>query len=164
MLELKNISFIRDNKKILNNINLKINTNKFIAITGPNGSGKSTLAKLISGILKVQQGKIVIDDLDLSKKEEHKEAVKKIGIVFQNSHEQFFLDTVEKEISFAVKHLNKSGLRELIIPETVTKIRPYAIHENNYLETLIIPGTITEIEEYGKRDYFYLESLLQSME
>ena len=43
MLELKNICFTRDNKKILDNINLKIDNNKFIAITGPNGSGKSTL-------------------------------------------------------------------------------------------------------------------------
>ena len=38
MLELKNISFEKDNKKILDNINLSINTNKFVAITGPNGS------------------------------------------------------------------------------------------------------------------------------
>ena len=43
MLELKDVCFTRDNKKILNNINLKIDTGKFIAITGPNGSGKSTL-------------------------------------------------------------------------------------------------------------------------
>ena len=38
MIELKNISFQRDNKKILNDINLKIGSNEFIAITGPNGS------------------------------------------------------------------------------------------------------------------------------
>ena len=38
MLELKDIYFERDNKKILNGINLKIGSNDFIAITGPNGS------------------------------------------------------------------------------------------------------------------------------
>ena len=38
MLELKNICFERDNKKILDDINLKIGTSEFIAITGPNGS------------------------------------------------------------------------------------------------------------------------------
>ncbi len=52
MLELKNISFFRDNKQILNDINLKIDNSKLVAITGPNGSGKSTLAKIIMGILK----------------------------------------------------------------------------------------------------------------
>ena len=38
MLELKNICFTRENKKILDNINLKLDTDKFIVITGPNGS------------------------------------------------------------------------------------------------------------------------------
>lgn len=51
MLELKDISFARDNKQILKHINLKIDNSKLVAITGPNGSGKSTLAKIIMGIL-----------------------------------------------------------------------------------------------------------------
>lgn len=57
MLELKNISFARENKQILNHINLKIDNSKLIAITGPNGSGKSTLAKIIMGILKADERK-----------------------------------------------------------------------------------------------------------
>ena len=52
LLELENICFERENKKILDNINLKIDIGKFIAITGPNGSGKSTLVKMIMGIEK----------------------------------------------------------------------------------------------------------------
>ena len=50
ILELKDICFERENRKILDNINLKIDLGKFIAITGPNGSGKSTLVKIIMGI------------------------------------------------------------------------------------------------------------------
>ena len=61
MLELKNICFERENKKILDNINLKIDTNKFIAITGPNGSGKSTLVKIIMGIEKQDSGRIIFN-------------------------------------------------------------------------------------------------------
>ena len=52
LLELQNICFERDNKKILKDINLTIDLDKFIAITGPNGSGKSTLVKIIMGIEK----------------------------------------------------------------------------------------------------------------
>ena len=52
LLELQDICFERDNKKILKDINLKIDLEKFIAITGPNGSGKSTLVKIIMGIEK----------------------------------------------------------------------------------------------------------------
>ncbi|MBR5227456.1 MAG: ATP-binding cassette domain-containing protein [Clostridia bacterium] len=66
MLELKNISFVRDNKRILDNINLKIYDNKFYAITGPNGSGKSTLAKIIMGIEKPDYGQIIFNGKDIT--------------------------------------------------------------------------------------------------
>lgn len=66
MLELKNISFKRDDKVILDNISLKVDTNTFTAITGPNGSGKSTLAKIISGIEKPDTGSIILDGIDIT--------------------------------------------------------------------------------------------------
>lgn len=66
LLELKDICFTRDNRKILDNINLKIDVEKFVAITGPNGSGKSTLAKIIIGIEKPDSGKIVFEGQDIT--------------------------------------------------------------------------------------------------
>ena len=61
MLELKNICFERDGKKILKNINLSIDDDKFVVITGPNGSGKSTLAKIIMGLEKPDSGDIIFN-------------------------------------------------------------------------------------------------------
>lgn len=49
LLELKNIYFEREGKKILNNINLKLDLGKFIAITGPNGSRKINTSKNHNG-------------------------------------------------------------------------------------------------------------------
>lgn len=49
ILELKNIYFERDGKKILDNINLKLDLGKFIAITGPNGSRKIDISKNYNG-------------------------------------------------------------------------------------------------------------------
>ena len=66
MLKLKNICFERDNKKILDNINLEIDNNKFIAITGPNGSGKSTLVKIIMGIEKPDFGEILFQEKNIT--------------------------------------------------------------------------------------------------
>lgn len=66
MLELKNIYFERDNKKILQDVNLNLEDNKFIVITGPNGSGKSTLAKVIMGIQKQDKGQIILNGTDIS--------------------------------------------------------------------------------------------------
>ena len=80
MLELKNICFERENRKILNNINIKLDTNKFIAITGPNGSGKSTLVKIIMGIEKPDSGKILLDGKDITNLPINERA--KLGISF----------------------------------------------------------------------------------
>ncbi len=66
LLELKNINFERDNKKILKDINVKIDLGKFVAITGPNGSGKSTLVKVIMGITKPDSGEIFFDRKDIT--------------------------------------------------------------------------------------------------
>ena len=83
MLELKNISFTRDNKKILDNINLKLDDDKFVVITGPNGSGKSTLAKIIMGIQNQDEGQVILDGKDISKKSIDKRAKIGIGFAFQ---------------------------------------------------------------------------------
>ena len=83
MLILKNISFIKDNKTILNNINLTIEDNKFYCITGPNGSGKSTLAKIIMGIEKPTNGRIIFNNEDITNLSIDKRAKLGIGFAFQ---------------------------------------------------------------------------------
>jgi len=80
MLELKNICFERDNKKILDNISLTIDTDKFVVITGPNGSGKSTLAKIIMGIEKPDSGKILLEGKDITNLSINERA--KLGVAF----------------------------------------------------------------------------------
>ncbi len=83
MLELKDICFERDDKKILNHIDLKLDTKKFYVITGPNGSGKSTLAKIIMGIEKPDSGKIILNGEDITEKTIDERAKLGIGFAFQ---------------------------------------------------------------------------------
>ena len=83
MLELKNVSYFRDNKLILDNISLKIDNSKLVAITGPNGSGKSTLAKIIMGILKPDSGSIFFDGKDITNIGITDRAKLGIGFAFQ---------------------------------------------------------------------------------
>ena len=83
MLELKNVSYFRDNKQILDNISLKIDNSKLVAITGPNGSGKSTLAKIIMGILKPDSGIIFFDGKDITTMGITDRAKLGIGFAFQ---------------------------------------------------------------------------------
>jgi len=83
MLELKDICFERDGRKILDNVNLKLEDDKFIVITGPNGSGKSTLAKIIMGIEKQDSGTILFNGKDISNWSIDKRAKNGISFAFQ---------------------------------------------------------------------------------
>ena len=83
LLELQDICFERDNKKILKDINLTIDLDKFIAITGPNGSGKSTLVKIIMGIEKPDSGKIIFDGKDITNLSINERANLGISFAFQ---------------------------------------------------------------------------------
>ncbi|MGN0620426.1 MAG: ABC transporter ATP-binding protein [Porcipelethomonas sp.] len=87
MLKLENLSFsvsdgIND-KQIIKNINLSVESGKFLAITGPNGGGKSTLAKLIMGIEKPTGGKIYFNGTDITEASITERANLGIGFAFQ---------------------------------------------------------------------------------
>ncbi len=84
MLELRNISLIKDNKVILNNINIVFNNDKFVVITGPNGSGKSSLVKIIMGIEKPSSGKVILDGKDITNMSIDERANIGISFAFQN--------------------------------------------------------------------------------
>lgn len=83
MLELRNISFEVEGKKILKDISLTIEDGGFFAITGPNGGGKSTLAKIIMGIEKPTGGKILLDGEDITDYSVTERAKRGIGFAFQ---------------------------------------------------------------------------------
>ena len=88
MLELKHISFsvmeeTGQQKKILKDINLTIDTDTFVVITGPNGGGKSTLAKIIMGIEKPSQGTILFKGQDITIIDIHERAKLGMGFAFQ---------------------------------------------------------------------------------
>lgn len=108
MLEIKNLCFTRDNKRILDNINLKLETDKFYVITGPNGSGKSTLAKIIMGIEKADSGVILLDGIDITSKSVDEIANLGVGFAFQQPV-RFKGITVYDLLKIAVgKKINKS--------------------------------------------------------
>lgn len=83
MLEVQNICFERDNKKILDNVSITIEDGKFVVITGPNGGGKSTLAKVIMGIVKPDSGKIIFNGQDITNKDISERANMGISFAFQ---------------------------------------------------------------------------------
>ena len=65
MLTLKNISYEAEDNEILKGVDLEFG-DEFTVITGPNGSGKSTLTKIIAGIIKPTEGRILWDGEDIT--------------------------------------------------------------------------------------------------
>jgi zinc transport system ATP-binding protein len=60
IIELKNVNFSYNHHEILNDVNMKVYANDFIAVIGPNGGGKTTLLKLMLGLLPVSHGSLLI--------------------------------------------------------------------------------------------------------
>lgn len=91
MLELKNISFSvpeengreKNTKEIIQDVSFTVEAGKFAVITGPNGGGKSTLAKIIAGIEKPVDGKILFEGQDITDMGITERAKAGIGFAFQ---------------------------------------------------------------------------------
>lgn len=61
------LGFSYGNRVIFDNFDLKINNGEKVALVGESGSGKSSLIKLLLGLLKPTEGKIIVDNYDLAR-------------------------------------------------------------------------------------------------
>ncbi len=104
MIEVKNVSFAYPNGvEALKDVSLAVNRGEFVAIMGQNGAGKTTLVKLFNGLLKPAEGEVLVDGVSTRKVSVAKLA-RKVGFVFQNPDHQLFSETVEEEVSFALRN------------------------------------------------------------
>ena len=83
MIEVKNITKIYGNKKVVDNVSLNIQEGKITSFIGPNGAGKSTLLSIMSRLLKRDSGEVLVDGKDILKWD-NKELAKKIAILRQS--------------------------------------------------------------------------------
>ncbi len=65
LLKIKNIGFSYETVEVLSGVSFEIQKGDFWGIIGPNGSGKSTLLKLLDGILSPQEGRIILNGVDM---------------------------------------------------------------------------------------------------
>lgn len=108
-IEIKDLSFSYDNDKFINNLNLNIEYGEMLGIMGNTGCGKSTLVQLIAGLIKPNNGQIIIDGDNITNKKFDKAILrKKLGIVFQFPEMQLFEQTVQKDIYFGLKKFRLS--------------------------------------------------------
>ncbi len=86
MIKFQNVTKNYNGQRALNNVNLQVNHGEFISLVGLSGAGKTTLLKLIIGEEGIDNGKILIDDIDIAElsKSDLPYLRRKIGVVFQD--------------------------------------------------------------------------------
>jgi putative ABC transport system ATP-binding protein len=97
-------------KTALYDVSLALKEGDFVTLIGGNGSGKSTLLNCIAGVYSVDQGSIIIDDIDVTRLSEYRRAAL-LGRVFQDP----IMGTasnmgIEENLALALRRGQKRGL------------------------------------------------------
>jgi len=112
MLEIKNITYQpqTSNKRVLENINLKIKEKEIILITGNSGSGKTSLLEIIGGLLQEQEGHVFFDNHKTNPRQRRWLC----GIVFQFPERFFIGTTIRKELKIGHKSIRSDKVENVI--------------------------------------------------
>ena len=83
MLSVENISSGYGKSSVLHDISFHVDDGEIVSLIGPNGAGKSTALKTVFGFLSVQNGKIIFNGNDITKKKPHDLAAAGMSFVHQ---------------------------------------------------------------------------------
>ena len=119
-IEFHDVTMAYDDRVILDEVNFVVNPGETKIVMGGSGTGKSTILKLVLGLIKPQQGRILIDGDDVTSMSESEmtEVRRKIGMVFQDGA-LFDSLSVYENVGF---RLFEQGVPEPEIEETVRRM------------------------------------------
>ncbi|MCX8721060.1 MULTISPECIES: ATP-binding cassette domain-containing protein [unclassified Lactobacillus] len=113
LLEIKNLSYKKNQKKILQDVNLTLQSGKIVALLGKNGAGKTTLMRIIAGIAKNYTGIVTVSDFsDLTQRKAHlsfsdrlsgfreSSKIKQLGEFYQELYADFDNKQFEQLVKF----------------------------------------------------------------
>lgn len=121
-------------QKAIDDISFNVNVGETIAFVGPSGSGKSTLMKLLVGLYRPQEGKILYNGLDET--EIHFDDLRKqIGFVTQDTN--LFSGTIRENLVFVNPAATETELHEVLEKASCTNLVKRA---ENGLDTMIGEG------------------------
>lgn len=113
-IQVRNLSHIYseglpDEQLALDNINFDIYDGEIAGIIGHTGSGKSTLLQHLNGLLKPNDGTIIVGGTDITQPGvAMRDIRRRVGLVFQYPEYQLFEETVAKDVAFGPKNLGLS--------------------------------------------------------
>ena len=88
MVRFEKVKLTYDNSgaKALDGVDLKVDDGEFVFLVGPSGSGKTSLMKLITGEVRADAGRVIVNGFDMMKIRRHKlpKMRRTLGVVFQD--------------------------------------------------------------------------------
>lgn len=81
MIEVKNVSKIYKETKVVDQVNFNVHEAEIFGLLGPNGAGKTTTIRMMIGLLKPSEGEIWVDNLNIQR--DTKQIHNRIGVVFE---------------------------------------------------------------------------------
>ena len=103
MIQAEHVSFsYSDQGPTVQDVSFHIEKGDFVAILGANGAGKTTTVRLIDGLIRPTQGKVLIHGADTATSPVS-EWARRVGFLFQNPDRQICKNTVREEILFGLK-------------------------------------------------------------
>ncbi|WP_118808336.1 LPS export ABC transporter ATP-binding protein [Haemophilus haemolyticus] len=85
ILTAENLAKSYKSRKVVSDVSLTVNSNEIIGLLGPNGAGKTTTFYMVVGLVRQDQGKIIIDGEDISLLPMHNRAQRGIGYLPQEA-------------------------------------------------------------------------------
>ena len=98
-------------KKIYEQMNLDLHKGEKIALIGSNGAGKSTMMKLMTGLVKPNEGEIYLKGLPVHNTKPE-QLSKHVSMVYQNPEDMFIKDSIEADIAYAMQVRNVEDWQE----------------------------------------------------
>jgi energy-coupling factor transport system ATP-binding protein len=138
MIEFQDVTFVHQNGvKALDGVTLRVDTGEMVAIVGENGAGKTTLVKHVTGLLKPAAGKVLVDGVE-TRSTSTAQLSRKVGVAFQNPDHQLFSESVEEEMSFALRNF---GFAPDIVQNRVTwGLELFGLDEYRKSSPLVLSG------------------------
>ena len=112
MVRMSNVTKVYDSSGTvaLDGVDLTIDEGEFVFLVGPSGSGKTTLMKLITGEVRADAGKVIVNDFDMNKIRRHKlpKVRRTLGVIFQD-YRLIENMNVYDNVAFAMRVVGASG-------------------------------------------------------
>ena len=115
-------------QRVLQNVDISLQSGELVCLLGPNGAGKSTLIRLLSGLLKPTAGEITIDGTFVDYSEA--EVRRKIGLILHQTflYEQLTgLENLQLYARLYGTRLKESDLKHLMVRVGLGKVRPVPV-------------------------------------